>query len=78
MYPKSIYKGDSSHVAWSPEEHAARAADGWSDDKPATAAAAADPESTSTDDTASGISEPEPEAPPLQVVLKRKPANARR
>ncbi len=32
-YPKSLYKDSDTIVVWSPEEHAARTADGWSDEK---------------------------------------------
>ena len=58
-YPKSIYKEDSSIVVWSPEEHAAKAADGWSDDKqPAV----------------TRVVEPEERAKPLPLITVKRPA----
>ena len=84
MYPKSIYKDESSLVVWSPETHAARTLEGWSDNKPLAAAAApipdpdADPDSTSDADTASGISKPDNEAPELTKVQKPKAKSAKK
>lgn len=76
MYPKSIYKDDSSIVVWSPEEHAAKTADGWSDDKQPAITLVVEP--STADETASGISTPDDEAPPAPLVQKPKARSAKK